>query len=228
MGNASAQTIDGIPLQKLPPLHEQFFSEEALCGFIEEYIVKFNLSETAKALPLMKKYHKGQTRKGSKHVPYIQHPLTMACHALTLGVYDDDIIAAMLLHDVCEDCGVTPAELPVNENVKTLVDYLTFSILDGETDEDAHKRYYRRISGSRSAALIKVIDRCNNISTMASAFSPEHMICYIKETEKYVLPLFDLLSKSSDRTYKEAALLIKYHLCSVMENTKGLLALYTS
>jgi GTP pyrophosphokinase len=50
----------------------------------------------------------------------------MACNALGMGIRDDDAIATILLHDVCEDCDVTPDELPVTDAVKHSVDLVTF------------------------------------------------------------------------------------------------------
>lgn len=34
---------------------------------------------------------------------YIIHPLSMACFAIGLGLTDDNLIAVILLHDICED-----------------------------------------------------------------------------------------------------------------------------
>ena len=32
----------------------------------------------------------------------------MACHLLSLGISEDELLAVSLLHDVCEDCGYEP------------------------------------------------------------------------------------------------------------------------
>ena len=76
----------------------------------------------------------------------------MACDALSLGIKDDNTVATILLHDVCEDCGVSIAELPVNDVVKRGVELMTFNVMDGDNtlrpknlpnklkvDLDAHK-----------------------------------------------------------------------------------------
>lgn len=225
MGNNYIPHIDGIPIPVSMVLHDRIFPEESLYSFIKEAAEAKKMPETQKVLPLMKQYHRGQTRKGSEHIPFINHPLVMACHALTLGFEDDNLIAATLLHDVCEDCDVTPDELPVNETIQKLVDYLTFTVLPGETKEQAHDRYYNRIATNLSAVFIKIIDRCNNVSTMASAFDTEHMLCYIRETEKYVLPLFDILKNDGGGKYRNAAFLLEYHMRSVLESDKHMLAL---
>ena len=47
------------------------------------------------ALNYARKLHKGQARKSGE--PYIIHPLTMACQAVSMGVNDDNIVAAILL-----------------------------------------------------------------------------------------------------------------------------------
>ncbi len=53
--------------------------------------------------------HDGMLRKGT-NVPYIVHPAEVAAIASTL-TDDPEILAAAVLHDVVEDCGVGRAEL---------------------------------------------------------------------------------------------------------------------
>ena len=93
------------------------------------------LWETLSALRFMKKQHEGQYRKPSLFsdvkVPYITHPLMMACHAHALGIREDKILATILLHDVCEDCGVAPEELPFSEEIQEAVRLLSFQIRSG-------------------------------------------------------------------------------------------------
>ena len=50
--------------------------------------------------------HATQLRRGSA-IPYVAHPLAVASIVLELGGDEDEAIAA-LLHDVVEDCGVSP------------------------------------------------------------------------------------------------------------------------
>ena len=206
-------------------LHDRIFSEEHMYNFISRQIKKYNLPQTEIALPLMKKLHDGQTRKGTEHIPYIYHPLLMACHACALGLREDDLLASILLHDVCEDCGVTPDDLPVNDTVKNTVRLVSFEIRDGETDETAHDRYYADIKKDRLATIVKVIDRCNNVSTMMGSFDRDRMVAYISETEKYVFPLMNELKFGFDGKYYDVAFLIKYHLLSVIDNDKHALTL---
>lgn len=56
--------------------------------------------------------HRGQTRKGSRKYPYINHPIAVAeLLAGTGGVTDPVILMAAMLHDTVEDTGTTFGEL---------------------------------------------------------------------------------------------------------------------
>ena len=74
-----------------------------------------------KAICFAAEKHEGQTRKGTD-IPYIVHPMEAGAIAATL-TDDEEIIAAAVLHDVVEDCGVTGGELTVlfGERVASLV-----------------------------------------------------------------------------------------------------------
>ena len=111
------------------------FKADKMYTYIRGYATALKMNQTLCALTFAREKHNGQTRKSGD--PYIVHPLTMACNALSLGIIDDDIIATILLHDVCEDCGVSLDELPVNDKVKRGVELMTFQVMDGETKETA-------------------------------------------------------------------------------------------
>lgn len=190
------------------------FNAEKMYTYIRGFATGRQMHETLNALSYARKMHDGQNRKSGE--PYIVHPLTMACHALSLGIYDDDTIATILLHDVCEDCGVLPQNLPVNDNIKRAVELMTFTVMDGETKEIAKTRYYNLLLQNKQAAITKIFDRCHNVSSMAGTFSIEKLKAYTDETRRYVLPL---LRKIKD-TYPETAdslFQLKYHMCSVVD-----------
>ncbi len=204
-------------------LRDRVFSEEHMYTFVKATAAARSLTETLRALPFAKEMHKDQVRKGKDRVPFINHPLTMACHALAMGIADDDILAAILLHDVVEDCGIKPDELPVGDKVKDIVDRVSKAELPGEDRAALNKRYHARIMESPAASLVKVIDRCNNLSMMATSFDREKMITYIVETEAYVYPLMEKLHDEQPQ-YSSAVFLLKYQMISVMESLKRLLA----
>lgn len=203
-------------------LKDRMFSEEHMYTFVRAAASSKQLTQTAKVLPMVKKWHEGQVRKGKDAVPYIYHPLMIACHALALGLDEDDIIATALLHDVVEDCDMTADELPVNSDVQNAVRLLTFKVEEGETKEEAKKRYYDNIKDNRLATIVKVLDRCNNISTMAVAFSNEKMAEYIDETQEYVMPVLDCMKYTYPECYN-ASFLLKYQMLAVLESLKRLL-----
>ena len=207
-------------------LLDSLFSSEHMYSRMTVFAEVEQLNNTSKALRFMKNAHRGQTRKPSLYsttpVPYIVHPLLMACHAHALGIREDEILASILLHDVCEDCAVTVQDLPCSDRVKEAVQLLTF-VNDGTTGKNILKqRYYNAIAQNRIALIVKVLDRCNNISTMASAFPQKRLVSYIDETEAYVMPLFEA-ARNLIPEYSDALFIIKYHMRSVLESLKAMI-----
>lgn len=190
------------------------FNHDKMYTYIRGFATALNMEQTLKALPYAREKHSGQFRKSGE--PYIVHPLTMACDAMSLGIKDDNIIATILLHDVCEDCGVSLEELPVNSNVRRGVELMTFKVMDGETKEIAKNRYYNMLIQSKEASITKLIDRCHNVSSMAGTFTIEKLKSYIEETREYVLPL---LRQVKEKHPDEANILfiLKYHITSVVD-----------
>ncbi len=297
-------------------LRDQLFSEEHMFTRIKTIAELQNLTETYKALYYMREKHAAQTRKDLKFsdakVPYIVHPLMMACHAWSMGLVDDELLAVILLHDVCEDCGVAPKELPFSANVREAVSLLTkrsskeiraeavkeyregkkkeaedhsledffgnfgrrflceeeenateqaekdiskesaveageaswkalervaqeseektSKVASKESEEEFVERrkreytqkYYDNLQKNRLAALTKVIDRCNNISTMAQSFPDKKVAEYIKETETYVFPVLTTIKRDWPE-YNPTVFLVKYHMLSVLESLKVML-----
>lgn len=69
-----------------------------------------------KAIVFAVKAHEGQQRKLTP-IPYILHPVEVAAIIATMTT-DETIIAAGVLHDTIEDCGVTAEEITENFGVK--------------------------------------------------------------------------------------------------------------
>ncbi len=197
-------------------LSDRLFDETKMYTYIKGFATARKLYQTVHVLPYVREKHEGQVRKGEDRVPYVNHPLLMTCHALSLGMCEDDILSACLLHDVCEDCGVAIEDLPVNDETREAVALVTKDFKALEESMDAVEEYYRAISENKIASIVKLLDRCNNISGMAAAFDETKMANYIKETETYIYPLLD---KTSDNypEYANQIFLIKYHMTSVVE-----------
>ncbi len=210
------------PVHNRWQLNDRMFSEDNMYRFVERKSRELHLIQTQYALSFMKKSHEGQFRKGADKVPYINHPLLMACHAFAVGIQEDSVIAACLLHDVVEDCGVTAEELPVSDEAKEAVLLLSFEKQEGLTKEESLEQYYEKIVNNRIASIVKCLDRCNNISGMATAFTREKMANYIDETERYIMPILDNV-KYQYPAYNTASFLLKYHMRSVLETLKHVL-----
>ena len=202
---------------------DQFYSVENMYRKIRGFAEDDQLEQTLKAADYAVRMHEGQLRKTSRftddHIPYIIHPFIMACHAHALGIRDDNVLASALLHDVCEDCGVMPEDLPFSSEVREAVRLLTRS--KNETAKE-RSEYYERIAGNETAAIVKVLDRCNNVSTMMLSFPEEKLISYIEETETYILPLLDHI-KHAYPSYYDAVFVIKYQILAVTESCKAAL-----
>ena len=199
------------------------FDPDKMYTYLRGFASGAGMGQTLKALSFAREKHAGQMRKSGE--PYIVHPLTMACNAVSIGIREDRVIAAILLHDVCEDCGVPLSELPVDDTVRRAVDLLTFRVMEGETKQTAKTRYYNMILQSREATLTKLVDRCHNVSSMAGTFSEEKLLAYIDETRQYVLPLL----RKAKTAYPEDAdvlFILKYHIVSVVDSLDAAMQVY--
>ena len=146
----------------------------------------------------------------------------MACHALALGLAEDELIATALLHDTCEDCHILPEELPVNATVQEAVRRLSFFPEPGVAHEIARDRYFARIPGNRIAVLTKLLDRCNNLSYMVYGFSRDKLLDYIEETERAVMPLLTYAEENYPHD-ANALFLLNYQMHSTMNSIRALL-----
>lgn len=198
---------------------KELFDWKHMKTFVKTIAKDRQMKDTLAALVFAEEAHSGQRRKKSD-IPYIYHPLNLACHCLALGIYDDEIVAACLLHDVVEDCNVNPDELPVGPEARQLV-----SLLTHEKDDSRRKqimdKYYEGIAGNPKSALIKCIDRCNNLTTMSWGLTRDKIYRYIDETEQYIYPLLQVVKNAPE--FNDAAWLLKYQIGSMLDIYKRLL-----
>ncbi len=202
-------------------IREKMFSETHMYTRLRTIAEAEHLIQLDKALTYAQEQHADAFRKPTRfhkdsQVPYIIHPLMMACHAHALGIRDDAVFAVIMLHDVCEDCGVLPKELPFPENIQHSVSLLT------KREGQPTAEYYEGIKSDPCACIVKALDRCNNVATMASSFSRKKLIEYVDETEQYVYPLLDHI-KHEYMEYRDVIFVIKYQLLSTIETIKALL-----
>ena len=150
--------------------------------------------------------HAGQTRRSGD--PYIVHPLSTALFLADLHL-DAQTLAASLLHDVMEDCGVSFQELEerFGNEVAKLVDGVTkltqLDLISHNEAEALHKAQAANENAGNAASLrkmlvamaedirvvlIKLADRLHNMSTL-DALAPDRQKVIAQETLEIYAPL---------------------------------------
>ena len=136
------------------------------------------------AYDFAQKAHEGQTRKYTG-APYFTHPVEVA--KIVKGVsHTPEMIAAALLHDVCEDCGIHLAIIgeKFGLRVRYLVDMLTDpeGLKGNRAARKAQIRERWRLAppNADDARTIKLADTISNSSTIfdrdpnfAKVYGPE-------------------------------------------------------
>lgn len=206
--------------RKIFKTKEVIYNWEHMKTYVKTTARNFQMSDALRAVDFAVEAHEGQKRKKSD-TPYIYHPLNMACHALAMGIKDDAVVAAILLHDIIEDCGKTEGELPVSEEAKKIVVLLTHEKTNDLNRDAAMDSYYNAIVASPKAALVKCIDRCNNLTTMSWGLSRERIYRMIIETEKYYPKLLKAIKSTTE--YDDAAWLLQYQIESMLDIYKRLM-----
>ena len=170
------------------------YNEEKMFTFLRGYLKGAKFKESEKALGYAREKHLGQFRDDGQ--PYIVHPLFMACYAAALHGVTDDIIATILLHDVCEDCGIPLSALPVNEVVRRGVRHMTIAPYPGEEKPETKRRYFNELLECKEALICKGIDRYMNLSTMEGIIEEERIVKNVKETHELLMPV---LKRAKDK-----------------------------
>ena len=205
---------------------DRLFQEENMFTRLKATAQAEGLTETYTALSYMRQKHLGQYRNRGQYssvdVQYINHPLMMACHAHAMGIRDDPLLATILLHDVVEDTDTALEDLPFSDEVRRIVELVTFKILPGMDKEQSKAVYYERIRQDKKASVVKVIDRCNNVSILAGHMPSAKVVRYVQETETYIIPLLNELKHNAPE-YSDVAFLVKYQILSLLETVKNMM-----
>ena len=199
---------------------QAIYNWEHMKTYVKTAAGTHGMKNAYKAVDYAVEAHDGQKRKRSS-VPYIYHPLNLACHALSMGILEDEIIAACMLHDVVEDCGKKVGDLPVNDETRELVRLLTHEDTTDANRDEMMERYYEAIAANPKASLIKCIDRCNNLTTMSWGLSRDRIYRMIKETEDYYPRLLKVVK--AEPKYNNAAWLLQYQIESMLDIYKRLM-----
>ncbi len=142
--------------------------------------------------------HEGQSRKTGE--PYIVHPIDAAMTVADLNL-DGAAIAAALLHDVVEDCGVTNDEIGerFGADVARLVEGVTKLsrlnllrpddvIWDEEVQSDNLRKMFLAMAEDIRVVVIKRADRLHNMRTL-HGLPPQKQQRVARETMEIYAPL---------------------------------------
>lgn len=204
---------------KLKPVN---YDVSHMYTFVKGRAQMLGLSQTLRVMELLRPAHGAQQRKSRYgfDCSYMAHPLTMACHALAMGLQDDDVIAAVLAHDMVEDADMKPSDLPAGERVQEAVRLVSKNMYDRKSP-DWEERYFACIRENPLACMVKCLDRTNNLAGMADGFRRDQMIRYTEETDRYYPALLEVLKKVPE--WNNAWWLIRYQMMSMTEAFKRLL-----
>ena len=180
--------------------------DEALGRFwsaLAEIAPGANLNVIERALKFAIEAHSGALRRSGE--PYVVHPIEIGI-ILTRMRLDPEMIAAALLHDVVEDCGITLDELAqlFSERVARLVDGVTKLgqiPWTGEVDQATRERTAQAESLRKmflamiddiGVVLIKLADRLHNMRTLQH-MPPDKQVRIAQQTMEIYAPLANRL-----------------------------------
>ncbi len=156
--------------QQLDFAHERELNIDELCRRVETYYPDANFTLLRKAYLFAEKSHEGQMRSSGEK--YIIHPLNVAATLVKLHM-DLDTIIAGLLHDVVEDCNVTPEEIEkefTTEIAQIVVGLTKISKMKFKSKEQSQAENFRKMVVAMAQDLrviiVKLADRMHNMKTL--------------------------------------------------------------
>lgn len=218
---------------------EQFLYDRTYL-FIKGYATGRKYTQTLKALPLARKFHAGQYRKGEIEIdgvkyrlPYVLHVLKVCSTLISLELpmeHDelDTLYASALLHDSLEDCD----EFKQNSKQVMLSYGISESVYDciqavskqsGYTDEDLD-RYFDNISKNKIAILVKLADRSHNVEDLYN-MRIEKLHKYVRETRRWIYPLA-AKGKADYPELSNGFTILKSKIISLTECTETIVDMY--
>jgi (p)ppGpp synthase/HD superfamily hydrolase len=116
--------------------------------------------------------HAGQLRHGSDGHPYIEHPEAVA-ELLATCKYDDEILAAALLHDVVEKSELAMAQLRerFGDRVADMVEALTEDQTIEDYTERKREQRQRVAQSGTDAMAIFAADKLTNVAMLREAYA---------------------------------------------------------
>ena len=201
--------------------------ELVMCTYLRGRLDGAGFEQSQKALEIARREHKDDVRKSGK--PYIVHPLSMACDAIACRGATDEIIATILLHDVCEDHHNRTrneveqylSSLPIGDVVRRGVLRMTIIQFENEEKAETKRRYFNELIESREAIVCKAFDRYANLNDAEGALSEEAIVKNIRETHELLMPVL----KEAKYTYPELSDMF-HTIRTALKRTINLMARY--
>jgi GTP pyrophosphokinase len=138
------------------------------------YLAPEKMAVIERAYEFAAKAHEGQTRKSGE--PYIEHPLHVAMILANLQL-DSSSLAAALLHDVEENCGIENSEIvdKFGPEIAKLVDATTkLGKLSLQTTDE----------GTRRGAALRGASQAENLRKMLVAMAEDLRVVFIKLADR--------------------------------------------
>jgi len=164
----------------------------------KEYLPPEKLAVVEDAYNFALKAHEGQVRKSGE--PYLEHPLQTTLTLVELQL-DASTLAAALLHDVPENCGIPVSEIEAEfgVDVAKLVDGTTklgkfswrapgASVAARQQQAENLRKLLVAMAEDLRVVFIKLADRLHNMHTL-DALSPERRRGIAQETLEIYAPL---------------------------------------
>lgn len=150
--------------------HERDLSVDELVKRVEGYFPDANFDIFRKAYEFAQKAHSGQKRSSGED--YIIHPLNVTATLIKLHM-DMDTLIAGFLHDVVEDCDVTPEQIEKEfgkEVAQIVVGLTKISKIKFKTKEESQAENFRKMVVAMAQDLrviiVKLSDRMHNMRTL--------------------------------------------------------------
>lgn len=186
------------------------FTKERIA--LRHYLLGRGWYNAAEAMTFAEGHHNGLRKDGV--TPEFSHQVSIALLTWTLTphlLFPEESITVALLHDVCEDYGVSVSEIDglfggrVAESTWAMTKVFRGVKRAAEEVKAAQEK-------DAIASIIKPLDRIHNQSTAVGVFSATKINEYVDETENWILPMVKVARRtfpSQDGAYQNAKTILK-------------------
>lgn len=160
--------------------------------------------------------HRLQFRNNDRKTPYINHPIAVAEAIMRIGgIYDEDIIAAALLHDVMDGTDTTYEEIMAHFGLRVTALVQEITGKEGISDKERNRRQIVEApSQSSGATVIRLADKLHNLHLLMNdpsrGWDSQAVDAYFQWAETVIdrlpevnPPLFEAVKDLTDQYWKK-------------------------